>query len=67
MKEFINSKAGKFISSALIFVIVWTLMDFAWIKLISHGEFAFNVVSHVIMPMIAAVVYTLLEGKFKKK
>ncbi len=64
MKPFIKS----LIINIVGFLIAWPLLEMLWTKLISHAEFQYNVSDHVILPIGAAAIFTVLDYCiFKRK
>ena len=64
MKPFVKS----LIINIVGFLIAWPLLDMLWSKLISHTEFHYGFSDHVILPIGAAAIFTVLDHCiFKRK
>ncbi len=60
MKKFVESLFGKMVLTAVVFIVIWPLLDFAWCALISHSAFEYSVYTHLVKPAVIAVVFSLI-------
>ena len=67
MKDFFQKSYKLLILNVACFVIIWPLLDLAWSKLIRHEVFQYSVSSHIVMPIIMAVIVTVVEHLNAKK
>ena len=70
MKDFFKSSYKNLILHVVSFVVVWTLLDLAWARLITHEAFQYSVSKHLISPIVAGAFVTYIlhitaKGKSK--
>ena len=70
MKDFFKSSYKNLILHVVSFVVVWTLLDLAWARLITHEAFQYSFIKHLISPMITGafvtyILYMSAKGKSK--
>ena len=61
-----NIKPMKLLINAVVFIVVWTLLDWI-ISLFSGKTFAFSLVSNIVSPGVTGVFCGLLETLWEKK
>ncbi|MBQ6293820.1 MAG: hypothetical protein IJK77_08135 [Lachnospiraceae bacterium] len=67
MPDLNDTFIGRYIRYAVYFILGWFAVDYIWKAWVNHVEFQFNTVEHLLTPLIAAAIYTLLDTFRRKK
>ena len=67
MEDLGNTFFGRYIKYAIYFILGWFAIDYIWKVWVNHVEFQFDTTEHILTPVIAAAIYTLLDTFRRKK